>query len=237
MTGAKIAPVVILAYDGVAADEAGTIVGIMVAADIPVLIASIERRPVTSYHGRVVATRRAAQITKSSALIIPGGMGVRTAVRNPALTAAIATVGAGARYLGATSTGSVLLVAAGLADNARITTHWLATELLSDADVRVENVPFVHDGRVLTASGVASTATLAFRLVGVLLGPQAEAAARLTYQPPSPPVDRRKGRGSWWKKLFSRPGPAAHAIDPTGAADLIILDWGDSPPTPSHDGD
>ena len=218
--------VVVLAYDGVAADEAGTIVEIMTTAGIPVVIVSVESNPVTSYHGRVVPTLPATQLAQCAALVVPGGMGVQTASQKGELTTAIAAIGAGAKWVAATSTGSVLLVAAGLAPGARITTHWLAAEMLNDANVQVVNEPFIHDGRVLTASGVASTATLAFRLVNILRGAEAERLARATYTPPEP-SDTRYGRLPWWRRLRSRGTSTPYSLDPSGEAELIIIEWDD----------
>ncbi|NNF53472.1 MAG: hypothetical protein HKN03_03415 [Acidimicrobiales bacterium] len=218
--------VVVLAYDGVAADEAGAIVEIMTTAGIPVVIASVESNPVTSYHGRVVPTQPAIELARCAALVVPGGMGVRTASQKPELTKAIATVGAGAKWIGATSTGSILLVGAGLTPGARITTHWLAAEMLDNANVEVVNEPFIHDGRVLTASGVASTATLAFRLVAILRGPEAEKLARSSYTP-RVSQDTRYGRLPWWRRLLGRGTSDNYTLDPTGEAELIILEWDD----------
>ncbi len=218
--------VVVLAYDGVAADEAGAIVEIMTTAGIPVVIASVESNPVTSYHGRVVPTQPAIELARCAALVVPGGMGVRTAALKPELTTAIATVGAGAKWVAATSTGSVLLVAAGLTPGARVTTHWLAAEMLNDANVEVVNEPFIHDGRVLTASGVASTATLAFRLVAILRGAEAERLARASYTPPEP-SDTRYSRVPWWRRLRRRGTSTPYSLDPSGEAELIIIEWDD----------
>lgn len=242
-------PVIVLAYDGIAADEAGAVVEILASAGVPVIIASVEADPVTSYHGRVVPERAAAELGPSSALVVPGGMGVRAAASDERLLSAIRHLAVSARWLGATSTGSVLLVAAGLADRARVTTHWLAGDLVTARGVELVDEPYVEHGRVLTAGGLASTATLSFRLVGAILGWRAEQEAKAHYRP-RPLIDRRYriggprlrrrravarlrgGAEPRWRWIIGRKRVeqiSGHALDPTGAAEIIVLELPDQP--------
>ncbi len=231
-------PVVVLAYDGTGADEAGAIVEILTSARIPVVIASVEASPVTTYHGVLVPHQAAADVGAIHALVIPGGMGVKTASQNRALLGAIRRLAEQATWLGATSTGSVLLAAAGLAGNARVTTHWLAGDMIGSApgaSIEVVNQPFVEYGRLLTAGGLASTATLAFRLIGAIAGTEAEERARRRYAPPPSATDgryRRRARG--WARVRELIGvdrwgrkrlvDENHPMDPTGEADIIVID-------------
>ncbi len=196
----------LLVYDGVAADEAGIIVDVLAGAGITVTIASVTTVAPTAYRGRVVPTRRAQDLADCDALVIPGGMGVRRAAANPELRAAIARLAADATWLAATSTGSVLLGAAGVIGGARATTHWLAGELLEDHGIELVNEGFVEHGRLLTAAGAVSAATLAFRLVGAVAGVAAETEARARFQPRDAvdPRYRTKRRHRW-----RRPGRSA----------------------------
>ena len=217
-------PVVLLAYDGVAADEAGALVEILTRSGIEVIIASVESHPITSYHGRVVPECSAADLGDCGALVIPGGMGVRAAAENPELLSAIRRLAMSAAWLGATSTGSILLTAAGLARRSRVTTHWLAGDMITERGVELVDRPFVEHGRLLTASGLASTATLSFRLVGALSGTGAEREARARYQPGSAPDTRSGRRRPWWRTLGRKQVVTVrHHVDPNGAADLVIL--------------
>ena len=229
-------PVVVLAYDGTGADEAGAVVEILTSAHIPVVIASVEANPVTTYHGELVPQQAAAEVGPIHALVIPGGMGVKTASGNGALLGAIRRLADQATWLGATSTGSVLLAAAGLADNARVTTHWLAGDMIGSApgaSIEVVNQPFVEYGRLLTAGGLASTATLAFRLIGAIAGTEAEDRARRRYTPPPSATDeryRRRPRARFREILgVDRWGRKSlidehHPMDPTGEAGIVVID-------------
>lgn len=217
-------PIVILVYDGAAGDEAGAMVEVMGNSGLEVIIASVEANPVTSYHGRLVPRRSATELGTIGALLVPGGMGVRSAAENEPLLAAVRHLGAGATWLGASSTGSVILTAAGMADNARVTTHWLAGDMITGRGVELVEAPFVEHGRLLTAAGLASSATLGFRLVGALLGSEAERMARARYQPSPPSDDRYERRQPWWRRIGQKRVSQSHPVDPTGLAEVVILD-------------
>lgn len=240
--GAVIGPIVILAYDGIAADEASVLVDILGAAGLDVIIASVLASPVTSYNGQVVATKAARSIGACSALLVPGGLGVRTTVNNKAVLHAIAQIASSAKWLGATSTGSALLAAAGVIDDARVTTHWLAGDLITDRGLELVDDPYVEWGRLLTAAGIVGTATLSFRIVGALLGQKAEDEVRATFVPPRTSEDRRYHREprSWARAFIDdlsvrwNPGRSRRRItdesstlslmDPHRQAEVIVLD-------------
>lgn len=224
------ASVVLLAYDGVAGDEARTLVEILNVGGVAVVIASVEAAAITSFHGRVTPHRSAAELGSCAALVIPGGMGVQSASDNQPLLTAISDLGQRATWLGTTSTGSVVLAAAGLIDGATVTTHWLAAELMGHHDVELSTEPFVEHGRCLTAAGLASTATLAFRLVAAIAGTENEQRARAHYRPGTP-SDRRYERPphwsktAWWKDVGRRRVQTeVHSIDPEQVAEVVLLD-------------
>ncbi|MDA3040796.1 MAG: hypothetical protein O3C27_14950 [Actinomycetota bacterium] len=101
-------PVVVLVYDGVAADEAGALIEILGAAGVPVIVASVDGAAVTSVHGRVRPTRSPGSLGPNSALIVPGGLGVRRASADAHLLRSITLLSDRSTWLCATSTGSVL---------------------------------------------------------------------------------------------------------------------------------
>ena len=196
-----VLPVVLLVYDGVAADEAGALIEILGAAGIPVIVASVDAVAVTSVNGRVTPTRAPGSLGPNGALIVPGGLGVRRAAANAGLIHAIALLADRSTWVCATSTGSVLLAAAGVVGSASVATHWLAGDLVADHGIAVSKASFVEDGRVLTAAGSASTAQLAFRLVGALVGASAEEQARAAYRPRPAKDPRFAQRTPWWRTI------------------------------------
>ena len=217
--------VVVLGYDGVAADEAGVLVSVLVEAGLPVTVASVGGAGVTSYHGRIQPTTSAAGLGPCLALVVPGGMGIRRAADDAALVEVIARLAGGARWLAASSTGSVLLAAAGVVDGARAATHWLARDLLLEHGVQPVDQGFVEHGRLLTASGPASAVEVAFRLVGALLGATREEELRASYRPPPPADHRYRPQVPFWRAWGrKRIEPTRLDLDPTGQATVVLLD-------------
>ncbi|HEX2388088.1 MAG TPA: GlxA family transcriptional regulator [Solirubrobacterales bacterium] len=115
-------------------------------------------------------------------LVVPGGLGVRAALRDPELVAAVASLAGRAERVAGVCTGAFVLAEAGLLDGHRATTHWASCERLAERypEVRVEADPiFVRDGNVVTSAGVTAGMDLALALVEEDLG---SAAALQTAQ-------------------------------------------------------
>jgi transcriptional regulator GlxA family with amidase domain len=106
-------------------------------------------------------------------LVVPGGAGVRDALRERGLIDAIATRSAAALRTAGVCTGAFLLAEAGLLDGRRATTHWAGCERLAARypEVAVEPDPiFIRDGDIYTSAGVTSGMDLALALVEEDLG-------------------------------------------------------------------
>jgi transcriptional regulator GlxA family with amidase domain len=106
-------------------------------------------------------------------LVVPGGAGVRDALRERGLIDAIATRSAAARRTAGVCTGAFLLAEAGLLDGRRATTHWAGCERLAARapEVAVEPDPiFIRDCDIYTSAGVTSGMDLALALVEEDLG-------------------------------------------------------------------
>jgi transcriptional regulator GlxA family with amidase domain len=122
---------------------------------------------------RVEATYSIADAPKLDVLLVPGGMGTRREVNNPALLARIAKVAAGCEWVTSVCTGAMLLTAAGPAKAKRVTTHWAFIEALrerKEASEVIEKVRYVRDGNVVTAAGVSAGIDMALWLTGQMHG-------------------------------------------------------------------
>lgn len=101
-------------------------------------------------------------------LLVPGGAGVREAVRDRALLAFLRRAAGRSRRVAGVCSGAFLLAQAGLLDGRRATTHWADAERLARAfpAVRVDPDPiYVRDGNVYTSAGVTAGMDLALALV------------------------------------------------------------------------
>ena len=122
-------------------------------------------------------------------LIVPGGWGTRTEIRNNNLLKWIAARAAKTRVTASVCTGSSLLGKAGLLDAHEATTHWRAFDFLREsapkAQIR-EDVRFTLVEPIFTSAGVSAGIDLALRIVNHFFGIEiARATARqMEYQYP-----------------------------------------------------
>ncbi len=125
-------------------------------------------------------------------LLVPGGIGTRAEMKNPAMLDFLRARAANAEWVTSVCTGSAVLEAAGLAKGRRITTHWgyLPTlrENAGDGTEVLERVRYVRDGNLLTAAGVSAGIDAALWLVGELYGvPHARITQKMMEYDPAPP--------------------------------------------------
>lgn len=104
-------------------------------------------------------------------LLVPGGgwtneeSGVRAAVEDGALPAAVADLHSRGATIASICTGAMVLAKAGLLEGRPATTHPVAITDLDAADADVSEERIVDDGDVLTAGGVTSGIDLALWLL------------------------------------------------------------------------
>ena len=99
-------------------------------------------------------------------LLIPGGIGTRSQVKNAKLTGFVAAQAKHCKAVLSVCTGAFILQAAGLLSGKRATTHWLSLEHLRNmGDVEVAEERFVKDGNIWTSSGVSAGIDLALEFI------------------------------------------------------------------------
>jgi transcriptional regulator GlxA family with amidase domain len=145
-----------------------------VALDAPaayeVRTLSVDGRPLRTSSGlTIVPDGRFDQVSRElDTLIVPGGSGTRTAIRDEALLRWVARTSARARRTASVCTGAFLLAAAGLLDGRRATTHWAAADSLArrHPKVHVDSDPiYIRDGEIWTSAGVSAGMDLSLALV------------------------------------------------------------------------
>lgn len=114
-------------------------------------------------------------------ILVPGGMGTRTAVHRQPLIDWIAERSRDIELTTSVCTGSFLLAQAGLLDGKPATTHYASIERMretySTIDVR-EQTRWTEDGNILTSAGVSAGIDMALYVLQRLYGkPVADATA------------------------------------------------------------
>jgi transcriptional regulator GlxA family with amidase domain len=141
---------------------------------------------------RVLPDRTTMDTSALDILLVPGGIGTRREVTNPALLAWIAQIATKAEWITSVCTGALLLTAAGPARGKRVTTHWAFVEALrarGEAAEVVADSRYVCDGNLVTAAGVSAGIDMALWLLVELFGADfARAVKRGMEYEPAPPV-------------------------------------------------
>ena len=123
-------------------------------------------------------------------LMVPGGDGTRTLMKDGPLLEWIARRARDASWVTSVCSGALLLGCAGLLQGRRATTHWAVLKELREIEgVEVlEHVRYVRDGNVVTSAGVSAGIDMALWLLGELATPEvARKTQRLMQYDPSPP--------------------------------------------------
>lgn len=123
-------------------------------------------------------------------LLVPGGIGTRREMENPAMLDWIRQASSGCAWVTSVCTGSLLLHAAGIAKGRRVTTYWAVVETLREmGDITVlDNVRYVRDGNLVTAAGVSAGIDMSLWVVGQIYGVEhARTVQRWIEYDPAPP--------------------------------------------------
>jgi transcriptional regulator GlxA family with amidase domain len=143
-----------------------------------------EAAPVVAASGgpRSVIDDHFADDRRYDILMVPGGMGTRREVDNPALLQWLAATAARTEIVASVCTGSALLAKAGVLDGKRATTNKNALDWVMSQGPKVEwqrKARWVEDGKFLTSSGVSAGTDMALALIARLCGvEQARQVAR-----------------------------------------------------------
>ena len=105
-------------------------------------------------------------------LVVPGGKGRLSAMKNTHLIQFIQKQVPHAQYIASVCTGAFLLAEAGLLTGKKATTYHEVLDELSSYGVQVVTDKVVPQGRIITAGGVSSGIELGFYLLRELFGAQ-----------------------------------------------------------------
>jgi transcriptional regulator GlxA family with amidase domain len=158
--------------------------------DSAVLIAE-QAGPVRCAKGmRVLPDHTLADHPALDVLLVPGGLGTRREVTNPAVIGWIRAMSPTVTWTTSVCTGALLLHEAGPARGRRVATHHGfedALEARGDVTV-VRDARYVVDGSLVTSQGVSAGIDMALWLVGALHGrDHARQVRRYIQYEPAPP--------------------------------------------------
>lgn len=106
-------------------------------------------------------------------VMIPGGMGTRREVDNPAFMAAIKDIAQATPQVATICTGSALLARTGLIDGVKATSNKMAWTWATGQGAKVVWVPkarWVEDGKYISSSGISAGTDMALALIAKLYG-------------------------------------------------------------------
>lgn len=124
---------------------------------------------------RAVADHGFADAPPLDLLLIPGGIGSRTEVDNPALIDFLGARAPQAELTMTVCTGTALLARTGLLDGHRATTNKAVFQWVAEQGPKVEWVHaarWVEDGAYFTSSGVSAGMDMSLAVIAKLLGPE-----------------------------------------------------------------
>ncbi|MBN9390921.1 MAG: DJ-1/PfpI family protein [Chloroflexi bacterium] len=122
-------------------------------------------------------------------VVIGGGVGTMGALEDPELVEYIKQAGERAEWVASTSTGSLLLAAAGLLAGRKATTYWAYKEHLEKLGAAYQAEGWVTDGKFTTAAGVSGAIDMAIGLGANLTNPATAKFAQLMIEyDPDPPL-------------------------------------------------
>jgi putative intracellular protease/amidase len=151
-----------------------------------------ERGPVQTETGplRILADHALDEVTDPDILLVPGGNGTRTLLKDDDVLDWVRAVHERTRWTTSVCTGSLVLAAAGLLDGLPATGHWLQMDRLGSLGAVPTGERMVRNGKIITAAGVSSGIDMALQLAALETGDEVAQAIQLSIEyDPQPPFD------------------------------------------------
>jgi putative intracellular protease/amidase len=131
-----------------------------------------------------------ADVPHPDIVVVPGGPGQNDQMGGGPLHDWLRAVDQSTAWTTSVCTGSLILAAAGLLENRRATSHWLALGQLGQHGAVPVAERVVFDGKYVTAAGVSAGIDMALTLAGRIAGDETAQAIQLGIEyDPQPPYD------------------------------------------------
>jgi len=139
---------------------------------------------------KISAAYSIAELSRADILLVPGGSGIDSLLKNKELINWIRRIDSSTRWTVSVCSGSLLLTQAGLLKGKACTTHWRRKEQLRKYPVTVKDERYVQDGKFITSAGVSAGIDMALYLVSKMVGDQTAKMIQLAIEyDPRPPFD------------------------------------------------
>ena len=130
------------------------------------------------------------EVTRPDTVVVPGGPGQLAHMADGPIQRWLRQVDQTTTWTTSVCTGALILASAGLLENRRATTHWLAKDQLAELGAIPTDERVVFDGKYVTAAGVSSGIDMALTLIDRMFGDLASQAVQLGIEyDPQPPYD------------------------------------------------
>lgn len=136
-------------------------------------------------------------------LAVPGSLGCRRAADDPEVRAVLNRLARTSSFVLASSTGSILLAAAGVVHDESVATHWLAADLLGSYGCTLAPGRVVTSGTTVTCSGALSALDGALLLADRIEGEGTAARIRAELLAGG---EHHLRPDAWWRRRLHRIG-------------------------------
>ena len=163
------------------------------------------------------------EILNPDIVLVPGGIGCARAAANEPLLDWLRTVAPRCTWMAASSTGTVIVAAAGLLSDRDAATHWLAGDLLAEHGSQPSAERVVEIGNVITCEGRITAMHVALLVTLRVAGPVGLAQVRERLAAASAPP-RPESRWKRWRDRNRPSGPNRPRNPELDAPDVIEFD-------------
>jgi len=148
-----------------------------------------------------------ADVQHPDVVLVPGGLGCARTAGDQALLDWLRAVAPRCQWMAASSTGTVVVAAAGLLDDHEAATHWLASDLLESYGSAASAERIVEVDRIITCEGRITAMHVALLVTLRIAGPDAVRRVRAGLADVG---QRPVAQPSWWERLRAARGARQH---------------------------
>jgi transcriptional regulator GlxA family with amidase domain len=171
--------VALTVFPGVSADECEAFTMVFEQlADVELLRVGHAVGPVAGPGGGQLVDSTFSEVPHPDVVVVPGGLGCARTAEDPELLDWLRAVAPRCDWMVASSTGSVVLAAAGLLRDHEAATHWLAASMLESYGSPASADRVVEDGNIITCEGRITAMHVALLVTLRLAGPAAVSDVR-----------------------------------------------------------